>query len=343
VAILYYDSNSGGDMIDTLECVKGVQEALENRGHMVRTMAVNSKNWRQAVRLPGEVVFNFVEDENWDLYVKVGKRLEEFGRAQVAHDIQVFKYAAVKARVKRRMERMGITTPKFKVYNRASHISDIRSLEYPVLVKPSSEHAGIGISQDSVVIDSQELKDRIQYLFKNYPGEMLAEEYIEGREIHVTVMGNGRHLVVLPLVEIEFRGEFADNWNVYTYNAKWEQKSWEYWGARAVSPTRLNKKLTKKIEKLALKCFRAFSCRDIMRFDMRVDQKHKIYVLDINFNPSLNYYDDQDATLKSVYALGWSYEEFIETLIAITYKRFYGRLPDRMRERSFLISAPKPL
>jgi D-alanine-D-alanine ligase len=340
VAILYFEGTAA-DIVDTLECVEGIKDALISKGHMVRTMAVSAKNWRQAVRLPGEIVFNLVEDYGWVLYNKVGQRLEEQGRAQFGHDLNTFKYVTKKARVKRRLQRLGIPTPKFKIYNRRSKISDIRSLEYPVIVKPSGEHAGVGISQDSVVIDHEELTDRVKYLFKNFPGEVLAEEYIEGREIHVTVLGNGRRIVSLPYAEIEFEGEFADNWNVYTYNAKWEKKTWEYWGARAHAVEIMPKKLIEKIERIVTKTYRAFNCRDIARFDLRIDQKDRPFIVDINFSPSLNRMDDQDATLQSVDALGWTYEEFIETLIAITYKRNYGKLPDRTRERTFLLSAPK--
>jgi D-alanine-D-alanine ligase len=340
VSILYY-GGTAGDMVDTIEGVESIKEALESRGHVVRTLEVNRKNWRQAVKISGDVVFNMVEDETWDLYMKVGMRLEEMGRAQLGMDINSFKYVMKKSRIKRKMQRLGISTPGFKIYNRKSKFSDIRSLDYPLMVKPSGMHAGYGISQDSVVIDGAELYDRVQYLFKNFPGEVLAEEFIDGREIHVTVIGNNRHVVTLPYTEIEFQGSFADNWNVYTYDAKWEEKSWEYWDARIHSPALMSKKLAAKIEKLVLKTYRAFGCRDFARFDIRVDEKKETpYVVDINLCPSINQSDDQDATTLSVKALGWSYEEFVETLVAISYKRVYGKLPDRTRHRGLLLSAP---
>src|SRR3989344_4122918 len=179
VAILYYGGTSG-DLQDTFEAVKGIKEALEVNGHVVRTMQVDKKNWLKAVRIPGEVVFNLVEDPTWELYVKVGQRLEQLGRAQVGHDMKCFKYATRKAWVKKRMERMGGSTPGFRIFNRRLRISHIRGLEYPLIVKPSRQHAGIGISQDSVVIDQGELEERVKYLFKNYAGEVVVEEFVEG-------------------------------------------------------------------------------------------------------------------------------------------------------------------
>ena len=340
VAILYYGGEAE-DLKDAENAARGLAEALEERGHMVRLMQVTKKNWRKAVRLPGQVVFNFVEDETWELYTKVGLRLEALGRAQMGHDMRCFKYITKKARVKRKMRRWGIATADFRIFNRRSKISQVRGLEYPLMVKPSGQHAGIGISQDSVVIDQDELKERVKFLFKHFPGEVIAEEFIEGREIHVTVIGNGRKAVVLPYCEIFFGGEFADNWDVYTYEAKWDEKSWEYWGARAHAPAKMDRKLNRRIERLTLAAYRVFGCRDVARMDMRVDTRGRAYIVDINMNPSLNYYDTQDATVKSVEAQGWTYGEFIETLVAITYKRVYGRLQDRVRERQFLLAAPQ--
>jgi len=338
VAILYFGGDAG-DLQDTEEAVEGITEALEENGHVVRTMLVNERNWLRAVRTPGEVVFNLVEDPMWELYVKVGQRLEMLGRAQVGHDMKCFKYATRKAWVKNKMQKLGISTPNFRIFNRRSKVNQVRGLEFPLMVKPSRQHAGIGISQDSVVIDQQELEERVKYLFGNFPGEVIAEEFVDGREIHVTLMGNNRRVVALPASEVSFGGEFADNWNVYTYEAKWDKKSWEYWDARVEAPAKLPRKLDEKIEKLAVKAYRAFGCRDIARIDIRLDEKERPFIVDVNMNPSLNKFDDQDATLASVYSLDWSYEQFVETLVAITYKRVYGRLPDRIRERQLMLTA----
>jgi len=328
VAILYYGGKSE-DLEDTLEAVKSISDALESCGHVVRTQEVTAKNWLRAVRIPGEVVFNLVEDPMWELYLKVGKRLELLGRAQMGHDMKSFAYVTNKTVVKRKLAKFGIATPAFRVINRRSKISEIRGLEYPLIVKPSGEHAGIGISQDSVVIDQDELRERMDYVFARFKGEVVIEELIEGREMHVTIIGNDRHVVTLPPCEIAFGGEFADNWDVYTYEAKWEKQSWEYWDARA-SVAKINRDLDIKLEKIAKKTFRAFGCRDIVRLDIRVDKHNRPYVIDLNINPSLNRHE-QDATIVSMEEVGWSYEQLIETLVAVCYKRVYGKLPHSIK------------
>jgi D-alanine-D-alanine ligase len=336
VGILYYGGEAE-DLLDTLITVKMITEALENRGHVVRTMEVGKKNWRKAVRISGEVVFNLVEDPTWELYVKVGEALERAGRAQVGHDLRSFRYAVRKAAFKRRMEKLGIATPAFRIFNRRTKINQIRGLEYPLIVKPSGQHAGIGISQDSVVIDVNELKERVLYLFKNFPGEVVVEEFVDGREIQITVLGNGRHIVALPYAGLEFKGEFADNWEVYTYNAKWVQESWEYWNVPVKSPIKTSKILNYRLGKLVNKAFKSLGCRDIARFDIRVDKYERPFIIDINVNPSLKY-DELDATWISAHALHWSYPDLIESVVGVTYKRVYGKLPDRIRERQLLLT-----
>ena len=119
VAILYSGGSSADDQ-DTLESVNGIAESLTSMGHMVRIFAVTKKNWRKAVRIPGDVVFNLVEDETWELYTKVGVRLEEMGRAQMGHDLNCFRYITKKAWIKRKMKRQN--TPR-KIKRKRSLLS----------------------------------------------------------------------------------------------------------------------------------------------------------------------------------------------------------------------------
>jgi D-alanine-D-alanine ligase len=112
---------------------------------------------------------------------------------------------------------------------------------------------------------------------------------------------------------------------VYTYDAKWAKKTWEYADAQVGAPAKISADLQKRIKTLSLKAYRACFCRDIARLDMRVDTHEIPYLIDLNMNPSINVYDGQDATLASVYARGWTYDEFIERLLAIAYTRNSGR------------------
>lgn len=317
--VLYYNGSKDDDE-DTRMCAKGIAEALRRRGHAVKKTVVTEKNWRKAVQLPGDVVFNLVEDETWRLYLRVGHRLEQLGRAQVGHDMKSFRYATNKAWVKKKMTEMHISTPAFKIFNKRSVISRGR-LQYPVMVKPSYQHAGIGISQDSVVKTDTQLEKRVRYLLANYAGTVVVEEYVKGREIHVTMLGNNGNVTILPYCEIGFGAKFKKKWSIYTYEAKWDKKSWEYWNARVSSPALMSAPLGKKIRELSRKAYNVFNCRDIARMDFRINSKNIPYIVDVNMNPSLNYYDTEDATIASVYALKWTYDQFIEEIAGIAYRR----------------------
>lgn len=319
-ALILYHKGSKDDDEDTRLCAKGVAEALRKRGHAVKKIAVTEKNWRRAVQLPGDVVFNLVEDDTWNLYLRVGHRLEQLGRAQVGHDMKSFRYAINKSWVKRKMTKGHIATPQYKIYNRRSTIN-AGGLLYPLIVKPSNQHAGIGISQASVVNTFSQLKKRVEYILDQYPGEVIVERFIKGREIHVTILGNGENTTTLPYCEIGFGKKAKPQWNIYTYEAKWDKKSWEYWNAHVNSPAKISPRLHEKIRDLALKSYALFNCRDIARFDFRIDSRGTPYIIDVNMNPSLNYYDQEDATLASVYTLKWTYDQFIETIASIAYQR----------------------
>ena len=173
VAILYYAGTHKDDK-DTISGVKGIEESLKRTGHPVQKIIVTKKNWQQALTTPGDIVFNFVEDDTWELYEKIGYGLERLGRAQVGHDMAGFKYAVRKSPVKRLMKKWNISTPNFKIYRSDSGGIDAGNLRFPVIIKPSSQHAGIGISQESVVTNERELRERVTTMLRMYPGEVLA-------------------------------------------------------------------------------------------------------------------------------------------------------------------------
>ena len=320
--VLYFDGTNIDDE-DTRNCAKSIYEALKKRGHDVKKCIVTEENWQEAIQIPGDIVFNLVEDETWELYNKVANGLENLHRAEVAHDKDCFQYVTSKAAIKQALLDNHIRTASSVIITESTDVSQEFSLQYPCIVKPSDQHAGIGISQASVVKDHASLIKQIEFVRSHYAGNVVVEEYIAGREIHVTVIGNGSDTRVLPCCEIGFGGKFQKNWSIYTYEAKWDKKSWEYWDARIDAPAKIPEETRKEIEAMAKKTYTILSCRDIARLDFRLNADNVPFVVDVNINPSLNYYDEQDATLASVYALKWSYDEFIEMLGTITYNRCY--------------------
>jgi D-alanine-D-alanine ligase len=326
---------------DTVRAMEHMNEALTKHGHRVRIFDVHHRNWKKALHVPGDTVINLIEDDqtDWKLWEKVGRNLIFIGRPVVGFSLRSAINSISKLRMKKILVAHGLPTPNSRTVRIRSFHKNIvvRNMDFPLIVKPANQHASNGISQESVVIDLQELKERCEYLYQNFKGDILIEEFIEGREFHITVMGNNNKLIVLPYAEIDFKGEFADNWNVYSYNAKWKSNTWEYWDAPVVCPTRVPRKWQEKIDKVVKSAYRRLACCDVVRFDVRVDADGEPYIIDLNVSPDLT--NDLDSECwRSARALKWTYADFIETLVAITYKRFYKRLPDRLRERSFLLA-----
>lgn len=334
VAILYTTHDP-----DTVEVAMQMNKALTSRGHKVRMYETTPHNWKKALRVPGDIVINWIEDENtnWRLWAKVGHNLELLHRAQLGFSSRVSQYSLSKIKMKRRLVSMGLFTPNFRVVRKHGNIANFRGLTFPLIIKPAGEHASTGISQDSVVIDQKEMTDQVKYLFKKYGGEVLVEEFLDGPELHITVIGNKRRIIPLPYVQVDYKGEYADNWELLSHNAKWINNTWEYWDSNQICPVIFPKKIMANIDDLVKSAYRALGCVDIVRFDIRMDNKNNPYIIDLNVNPHLGYFD-QSECWQSAQALGWTYADFIETLIAIAYKRHFKKLPDRLRERQFMLA-----
>ncbi len=304
------------DEEDTLVMVNHIRGALESSGISTVDFPVNFENLRSLRRLNADLFFNIVEDEEWVLSVRVAKTLDLLGKPVVGSSYDSLRASVSKVAAKRRLIAHDLPTPRFQFFESEDARLDAK-MKYPLIVKPESEHAGIGIAQASVVKDTLELKSRLEFVLSSYPGRAVVEEYIEGREIHATVVGNGKRLDVWPLSEYKFE---SAGWGIYSYDAKWDESSSEYKGVKLESPALLDLGTRLKIEKLAKEAFIAFGCRDYVRFDMRVRGKD-VYILDINVNPSLTQ-EEFDATWSSAQALGLDYGKMIETLVSVATRRF---------------------
>ncbi len=325
VVILYVEGDTP-DVQEIKVSVSEIENALLSKGHRVKVVEVNRNNWWRAIRTSGDVYFNLVEDLTWELYQKVAFGLEELGKAQVGHSKKMLTFAIDKKIMKRKLKQAKLNTPKYRIFSCGEHyLRHIRKLEYPLIVKPAGQHAGVGISQDSVVLDEKQADERITYLYSNYDGEVLVEEFIQGREITVTVIGNGKHAIVLPMAELVFSGKYKDNWPIYSYNAKWTENSWEYTDVVVDCPAGLGTEMEAQVDSLAKTAFAKLSLVDVVRMDIRIDDKTgKAYIVDINGSPSMSA-DPQEGTTRAARALGWSYEDMMETIVAVAYRRVFGK------------------
>lgn len=158
------------------------------------------------------------------------------------------------------------------------------------LIKSLWEHASFGMDEHNpVFIDSAEIIfERLKSKNKKHL-EYFAEEYIEGREFNVSVIGNGYQPVVLPIAEIKFIDFPAEKPKIVGYRAKWDEDSFEFKNTiRHFVNENEEKELSLRIKEICLKCWEVFDLRGYARVDFRMDERGKLYVLEINANPCIS-------------------------------------------------------
>jgi len=205
-----------------------------------------------------------------------------------------------------------IPTPNFQTFTKGDEKLN-PELKFPLIVKPNCEGSAKGIDKSNVVFAEAELYKKIPEIINIYQQEALVEEFIEGRELTVGILENGK-VIILPILEIDFSN--CKNSGEYFYS--WKMKEYQGNAKMGLVPTfhcpaRLDEETEKKVKDAALKTHRALGCLDISRTDIRLDKFNTPYVLEINPLPGL---DPEDSNFPAMaYAAGMDYEDLIEAIL----------------------------
>ena len=207
----------------------------------------------------------------------------------------------------------GIPTPNFVVIPRGQRIGGPRQLKFPILVKPVKEEASYGISRASLVQNDEQFRDRIAFIHEKYKSDAIAEEYIEGRELYVSIMGNAR-LQVFPIRELIFREVPANEPRIATYKAKWDEKYRKRWGLEGQFVENLDPALMKEIEATCKDIYRLLTIDGYARIDLRLTADNKAYFIEANPNPHLA--ADEDFAQSALKA-GLKYPQLIQAIVRL--------------------------
>jgi D-alanine-D-alanine ligase len=209
-----------------------------------------------------------------------------------------------------------IATPQFAVFRRGGRVHVPRKLRFPLFVKSTVEDASLGIAQASVVEDAARLKERIAFVHEQIKSDALVEEYIEGRELYVGVMGNER-LTRLPVWEMVF-GSLPDSLAaIATRKVKWDKRYQAKYGITTRAADDLPPAVLATLDRLARRIYRALGLSGYARMDFRVNAQGQVYVLEANANPNLEAAED---FAESARAAGTSYGELLERLMDLGLK-----------------------
>jgi len=205
----------------------------------------------------------------------------------------------------------GIHVPNFLVILRGQRIGRPRQLKLPILVKPVREEASYGISQASFVENDEQFRERIAFIHEKYNSDAIAEEYIEGRELYVSLMGNVR-LTVFPIRELVFREVPPNEPKIATYKAKWDDEYRKRWGLENQFAEDLDPALVTKIQETCKDIYRLLTIDGYARIDLRLTPENKLYFIEANPNPILA--DDEDFALAAGKA-GLPYPRLIDRIV----------------------------
>ncbi len=179
-------------------------------------------------------------------------------------------------------------------------------LKFPLIVKPNSEDASLGIYPDSVVRDEASLRRQVRRCLDAYNQPALVEAFIDGREFNVSVMENGE-VVPLPVSEIDFSAMPEDAPRILSYDAKWFEDHPLYQKTPPICPAPVDDGLRGKLQELAAAAFRTMGCRDYARVDFRTDAKGRPVILEVNPNPDIS---TNAGYARALRAAGIAYADF---------------------------------
>lgn len=176
--------------------------------------------------------------------------------------------------------------PKFHTFYRNRKVWLPKTLKLPFIVKPLTEEASRGISQASIVDDEKSFTERVQMIHERMGLDAIVEEYIEGRELYVSVIGDQR-LRVLPAREMTFGQQHDDEPRIATYKAKWDNAYRKRWGIKNGFAGKLGEGMEARLSDVCKRAYRALNIGSYARFDLRVTATGEIYVIEPNVNPSI--------------------------------------------------------
>ena len=294
---------------------------LVEQGYQTEVFTVLSSVTRELALAGGYppdrwLVFNWCEqyfDRPWT-DAEIAGELEQAGYTFTGADAAGMRLSLDKAQVRARLEAAGVPLPIGQVYT-AGHVDDWSI--FPAIVKPANQHSSFGVTRRSLVENPVELRKQVLWVLEEFGGPAVVEEFIDGREIHVALIGN-RDVTMLPPLEIDYSlfGDQRDR--IYTNEAKFDKHNLPYYLTKFLCPAPLDTATQARLEEVARAAYRLGGCRDYGRVDLRLRDGEPL-VLDVNPNADLSFESDHAIGSKM---LGWTYGQMAARIIACAAERW---------------------
>jgi len=303
--------------IDEWRTEYDVTTSLRKSGHEVRVLGMgdNLADLRTAITdWKPDIAFNLLEEfqgiVTYDQYVVAF--LELMRQPYTGCNPRGMMISRDKALSKQILSYHRIPTPKFALLPRNRSYRVPPRLKFPLFVKSATEDASLGISQASIVHDGAKLRERVEFIHEQTHSDALVEEYIEGREIYIGVLGNER-LTTFPLWELNF-GTLPDVMaGIATRKVKWDRKYQQKHGIGTGPAENLPEGLRSRMARLARRIYRTLNLSGYARIDLRVTPEGQLFVLEANANPNLAQTEDFATSAQSS---GVDYERTLERIMS---------------------------
>jgi D-alanine-D-alanine ligase len=301
--------------------VPQVARTLRKLGHRVSVLGVHGDVKRLITGLSRrrpDLVFNLMEMFGDNVFgdIPVTGLLELLGLDYTGSGPGELYLSQDKGLTKKLLAFEDILYPRFAVFSRDTAFETGGNLRMPLFVKPLRSDASLGIGGKSLVQDWSGLMERVNAIRREVDDAALAEEFIDGREFYVGVIGNSQPKA-LPPVEIDFTGFPEGVPKVMDSKAKWDERSKEYKGTRSVL-AQLPDELRARLQKVAVDAYRALRVRDYGRVDLRLTDTGDIYVLEVNASC---YLEKNSEFAMAANAAGLDYLRLIERIVDLAVAR----------------------
>jgi D-alanine-D-alanine ligase len=309
---------SPDEIAETLREVAFLESAIRQEGHPVVNVPVHDTNLKAILSTynPDEyVVLNWCEDLPGLAHsdALVAQTLESLRFSYTGSPPSVLALSWDKPRVKHILQQHGISTPRWKVYA-TKQTQDWKV--FPAIVKPAGEHCSVGVDKGAVVLGEDELRARVAYVLEEFHQPALVEDFIDGREFHISVLGDG-DTTMLPPAEMDFRAFSDVRDRLCTFDSKFTPASAHYREIRLQLPAKLGPAEYALLEKTASSAYNVLGCRDYGRIDIRM-QNGLFYVLDVNPNADISC---ETSIVSAAEAAGYSYGAMISYLVNLAGRR----------------------
>ena len=306
------------EQIEACRTEYNVLSTLSNSGHEVRVLGIGDKigELRRVIRdWRPQITFNLLEEFSgivtYDHYVVA--LLELMRQPYTGCNPRGMMLSRDKVLTKQILAYHRIPTPRFHLFPWGKVYREPRNIEFPLFVKSATEDASFGISQASIVHDRDKLRERVEFIHQQTQSDALVEQYIEGRELYIGVIGNDR-LTTLPVWELDF-GTLNDvQSGIATRKVKWDRAYQRRHGIRTGLARGLPDGAEARLSALAKRVYRALHMSGYARMDLRMRPDGTVYVLEANANPNLTYGED---FAESGEIAGFDYERLLNRIVQL--------------------------